>query len=152
MKRNVLRGYRPGRRNHYPKQAQESPRGREALDRRIDRLVEEGLARRQGQRVGFALDLLDILRRRELEQVYSRLATEGGLPARPSAEGEHVAGVYRERIALASGRFAIIDDGLGFQLVPWRLALEQRLGQHVSGAMTGKGVDWNFGRSRSLGI
>ena len=125
---------------------------RDAMERRVDHLVEEGLARRQGQRVVFARDLLDTLRRRELNQVSSKLATEIGLPHRPSAEGEHVDGVYRQRITLASGRFAMIDDGLGFQLVPWRPALEQRLGQHISGTMTGRGVDWNFGRNRDVGI
>ncbi|HZZ23221.1 MAG TPA: DUF3363 domain-containing protein [Roseiarcus sp.] len=37
-----------------------------------------------------------------------------------------------------------MDDGLGFQLVPWRPALEQRLGQNVSGALTpGGGIDWS---------
>ena len=125
---------------------------REAMDRRVDHLVDEGLARRRGQRIIFAQDLLDTLRRRELNEISSKLAAETGLPHRPSAEGEHVAGVYRQRVVLASGRFVIIDDGLGFQLVPWRPALEQRLGQQISGTMTGRGVDWNFGRNRDLGI
>jgi hypothetical protein len=125
---------------------------REAMDRRIDHLIEDGLARRQGQRVVFARDLLNTLRRRELDQVSSKLAAEIGLPHQPSAEGGHVVGVYRERVTLASGRFVVIDDGLGFQLVPWRPALEQKLGQHISGTMTGRGVDWNFVRSRNLGI
>jgi hypothetical protein len=35
---------------------------REAMDRRVDHLLEEGLARRQGQRVIFARDLIDTLR------------------------------------------------------------------------------------------
>jgi type IV secretory pathway VirD2 relaxase len=125
---------------------------RDAMERRVDHLVEEGLARRQGQRVVFARDLLDTLRRREVNQVSSKLAIETGLPHRPSAEGEHVGGVYRQRVALASGRFALLDDGLGFQLVPWRPALEQRLGQHISGTMTGRGVDWSFRRSRDLSM
>jgi hypothetical protein len=30
----------------------------------------------------------------------------------------------------------MIDDGLQFQLVPWRPALEQNLGQHGAGTMT----------------
>ena len=30
----------------------------------------------------------------------------------------------------------MIDDGLGFQLVPWRPALEQKLGQQVPGTLT----------------
>jgi type IV secretory pathway VirD2 relaxase len=125
----------------------------EAMERRVDHLVEEGLARRQGQRVVFARDLLDTLRRRELDGVSSKLAAETGLAHRPSAEGEHVAGVYRQRVTLASGRFAMIDDGLGFQLVPWRPALEQQLGKQVSGVMSpGGAVDWSFGRKRGLGI
>ena len=126
---------------------------REAMDRRVDHLIEEGLARRQGQPVVFARDLLDTLRRRELDGVSSKLAAETGLAHRPSAEGEHVAGVYRQRVTLASGRFAMIDDGLGFQLVPWRPALEQQLGRQVSGVVApGGGVDWSFGRKRGLGI
>jgi type IV secretory pathway VirD2 relaxase len=126
---------------------------REVMDRRVDHLIAEGLARRQGQRVVFVRDLLDTLRRRELDAVSSKLATETGLVYRRSAEGEHVAGVYRQRVTLASGRFAMIDDGLGFQLVPWRPALEQRLGRQVSGIMNlGGSVDWSFGRRHGLGI
>ncbi len=86
---------------------------REAMDRRVDYLVQDGLARRQGQRVIFARDLLTTLRRRELDEAASRLSAETGLAHRPSAEGEPVAGVYRQRVTLASGRFAMIDDGAG---------------------------------------
>jgi type IV secretory pathway VirD2 relaxase len=126
---------------------------RDAMDRRVDHLVEEGLAQRQGQRITFARDLLNTLRRRELDDAIARLSAETGLAHRPSAEGEHVTGDYRQRVTLASGRFAMIDDGLGFQLVPWRPALEQKLGQHVSGTLTpGGGVDWSFGRNRGIGI
>ncbi len=126
---------------------------RDAMDRRVDHLIEEGLARRHGQRVVFARDLLNILRRRELDDAVAKLSIETGLAHHPSAEGDHVAGTYRQRVTLASGRFAMIDDGLGFQLVPWRPALEQKLGQHVSGTITpGGGVDWSFGRKRGLGI
>ena len=126
---------------------------REAMDRRVDHLVEEGLARRQGQRVVFARDLINTLRRRELDEAASKLSAETGLAHRPSAEGEHVSGIYRQRVTLSSGRFAMIDDGMGFQLVPWRPALEQQLGSQVSGMMApGGNVDWSFGRKRGLGI
>ena len=49
------------------------------MDARVDHLVEEGLARRQGQRIVFARDLLDTLRRRELEEAASKLSAETGL-------------------------------------------------------------------------
>ena len=108
---------------------------------------------RQGARVIFARDLLNTLRQRELDATLARLSVETGLRHDPSFEGERIAGVYRQRITLASGRFAMIDDGLGFQLVPWRPALEQHLDRQVSGvAARGGGVTWSFGRKISLGI
>ena len=123
------------------------------MDRRVDHLVEEGLARRQGQRVIFARDLINTLRRRDLEEAASKLSAETGLAHRPSIEGDHVSGVYRQRVTLSSGRFAMIDDGMGFQLVPWRPALEQPFGKQVSGVMSpGGAVEWNFGRRRGIGI
>jgi type IV secretory pathway VirD2 relaxase len=126
---------------------------REAMDRRVDHLVEEGLAHHQGQRIVFARDLLNTLRQRELDEVSARVAAEKGLAHRPSAEGEHVAGIYRQRVSLSSGRFAMIDDGLGFQLVPWRPALERHLGRQVGGVMSPGGtVDWSFGPKRGLSV
>jgi hypothetical protein len=54
---------------------------------------------------------------------------------------------------LEGSAFAIVEgvDG-GFQLVPSRLALEEKLGQQIAGTMTGRGVDWNFRRNRDPGI
>ena len=125
---------------------------RTAMAARADHLVEEGLARRQGQRVIFARDLLATLRGRELEETTAKLVADRGLAHHPLAEGEPVAGIYRERLTLSSGRFAMIDDGLGFQLVPWRPALEQHLGQEVRGIATASGIEWSFGRKRGLSI
>ena len=126
---------------------------RQAMDRRIEHLEGEGFARRQGQRVIFARDLLNTLRKRDLSAAGTTLSGETGLVYRLSAEGENIAGIYRQRVTLSSGRFAMIDDGLGFQLVPWRPALEQQLGRQVSGVMLPSGgVDWSFGRKRGLGL
>jgi hypothetical protein len=126
---------------------------RDAMTRRTDNLVADGLARHQGGRVVFVPGLIDTLRKRELDAAANCLATETGLAHKPSGQGDYVAGIYRQRVTLASGRFAMIDDGLGFQLVPWRPALEQKLGQQVSGTMLpGGGVDWSFGRKRGLGL
>jgi len=124
---------------------------REALERRTEYLIGEGLARRQAQRVLFARDLVQTLRQRELAVAGEQLTIETGLPARSVADGEHVSGVYRQRVTLASGRFAMIDDGLGFSLVPWTPALERHLGRQVAGVATGTGVEWGFGK-RGLGI
>ena len=125
---------------------------RAVLNRRTEHLVGEGLARRQGQRVLFARDLLDTFRQRELVAAGERLAADSGLPARIAAEGEHVCGIYCRRIMLASGRFAMIDDSLGFSLVPWTPTLERHVGRHVAGVATAAGVEWSFGRKRGLGV
>jgi type IV secretory pathway VirD2 relaxase len=126
---------------------------RDAMERRIDHLVSEGLARRQGQRIIFARDLLNTLRQRDLDAAVSKLSIETGLLHRSSSEGEHVAGIYRQRLFLASGRFAMIDDGMSFQLVPWRPALERHLGREVSGLAASRGqVTWSFGKKIGLGI
>ena len=46
----------------------------------------------------------------------------------------------------------MIDDGMGFQRLPWQPALELQLGKHVSGVMSpGGAVDWHVGRNHSLG-
>jgi ABC-type histidine transport system ATPase subunit len=103
--------------------------------------------------VTFAPDLLVTLRRREVEEAAAKLSVETGLAYQPSAEGDHLTGVYRQRVTLASGRFAMIDNGLGFQLVPWRPALEKELGREVRGVIAPGGqVDWSFGRKRGLGL
>jgi type IV secretory pathway VirD2 relaxase len=125
---------------------------REALRARVAHLANEGLVRRKGDRVIFAGNLLDTLRRRELDAAAAKVAAGTGLEHRALAEGEYVTGTYRRRLALASGRFAMIDDGLGFSLVPWRPALERELGRHVTGVVRGGGIDWTLGRQRDLGI
>ncbi len=125
---------------------------RGALDRRGEHLIGEGFAERQGRRIVFSRNLIDTLRRREVEEVGKKLAAQTGQPFQRAGSGEHVAGAYHQRLTLASGRFAMIDDGLGFQLVPWTPSLEKHLGRHISGVARGDGgVDWSFGRKRGLG-
>jgi type IV secretory pathway VirD2 relaxase len=98
---------------------------RAALAARTDHLVSEGLARRLGQRVVFARDLFETLRDRELEAVAARLTAETGKAWRPMRDGTPVTGAFTRRLDLASGRFAMMDDGLGFQLVPWKPSMER---------------------------
>ncbi|MDX8523024.1 DUF3363 domain-containing protein [Mesorhizobium sp. MSK_1335] len=55
------------------------------------------------------------------------MAAERGLSFVKAQTGEHVSGRLVGAANLASGRFAMIDDGVGFQLVPWQPALEKRI-------------------------
>ncbi|WP_234053415.1 MULTISPECIES: VirD2 family relaxase/mobilization nuclease [unclassified Xanthobacter] len=125
----------------------------QAMAARTDHLVSEGFARREGQRIVFARNLLTTLRERELNALGQRLAGEMGAPFQKVAADEYVAGTYRQRFALASGRFALIGGGLGFQLVPWTPSIEKYIGQEISGvARADGGIDWSFGRKRGLGL
>ncbi|MCZ4072141.1 relaxase/mobilization nuclease domain-containing protein [Agrobacterium sp. LMR679] len=124
-----------------------------AMEVRTERLVEEGLASHDDEGVTFRRNLLTTLRRKELERVAGNLSADTGLPWKQAEAGEHVSGIYRQRVTLASGRYAMIDDGLGFQLVPWTPSVEPYLGRQVSGiAQNGSGVDWSFGRKRGIGL
>ncbi|OYX62276.1 MAG: type VI secretion protein [Novosphingobium sp. 32-60-15] len=126
---------------------------RDALDARASHLETQGLARRQGQRVTLAQDLVGTLKNQELTAAAQAIAARTGLEHKPSGAGDYVSGIYRERVTLSTGRFAMIDEGLGFQLVPWRPALDQHLGQHITGTMSpGGSVDWALGRGRGISL
>ena len=125
---------------------------RDAMKARTAFLEREELSPRGMERQS-SRERIEMLRRSEIDAAVDAIAARTGLEHRPSAPGEHVSGVYRERVQLASGRFAMIDDGLGFQLVPWRPALEPHLGKHISGTATATGgIDWSLGRGRGIGI
>lgn len=126
---------------------------RSAMEARTRHLAEQGLASDRGPKTGFVPGLVKTLAANELGEAARAIAERTGLKLKPSVPGEFVSGVYRERVTLSSGRFAMIDDGLGFQLVPWRPALDKHLGQHITGTMSpGGSVDWSLGRGRGIGI
>jgi hypothetical protein len=81
------------------------------------------------------------------------MAAKRGLTFTAAKAGEYVSGTLIGSTQLASGRFAMIDDGIGFQLVAWQPVLDQRIGQHITGMVReAGGIEWNFGRKRGLGI
>lgn len=68
------------------------------------------------------------------------------------ADGQQVSGIYRRRVMLASGRYAMLDDGKGFSLVPWKPVIEQRLGQRLTATVRNNGVSWEVDRQRGNSI
>jgi type IV secretory pathway VirD2 relaxase len=127
---------------------------KEAIEQRADRLVEEGLALRRRQQLVFALDLLGTLERREIADAARAVAAETGLSHRVVEDGERISGMYQSRMALASGRFALVVDETNgeFALVPWRPEVEQAVGKAVSATIRGRAVQWNLGSERGLEI
>jgi hypothetical protein len=119
-----------------------------ALDWRTQRLVDLGHATAKDDFIDIPRRTVAVLQRQEVERIGRQMAAERGLTYTPSVPA-NLAGVA----TLASGRFAMMEDGLGFQLVPWQPILEKQIGKHISGVMryTG-GIDWDFGRKRGLGV
>ena len=125
-----------------------------ALDKRKQTLVDRGHIPDLGDgHVRAPKDLIQRLEAADIERTGKALAAERGRQWQPTVPGNYVSGQLVGSTQLSSGRFAMIDDGLGFSLVPWRPTLEQHIGRHISGiAMPGGGVDWSFVRSRGLGL
>ncbi|MBL6652431.1 MAG: relaxase/mobilization nuclease and DUF3363 domain-containing protein [Reyranella sp.] len=125
-----------------------------ALAKRRRWLADKGYAADLGDgRVRAPRDLVLRLEARDIERAGRALAAERGRQWRPAIAGNEVTGPLIGSAQLSSGRFAMIDDGLGFSLVPWRPALEQHVGRVISGvALPGGDVNWSLGRSRGLGL
>ena len=88
----------------------------------------------------------------EVTRVGKAMAAERGLTFTAARTGEYVGGTLIGSAQFATGRFAMIDDGIGFQLVPWQPVLDKRIGQHITGIMrSAGGIEWSFGRKRGLG-
>jgi len=125
-----------------------------ALAKRRRWLADKGYAADLGDgRVRAPRDLVQRLEAHDIERAGRALAGERGRQWRPAIAGNEVSGQLVGSAELSSGRFAMIDDGLGFSLVPWRPTLEPHIGRVISGvAMPGGDVDWALGRSRGLGL
>jgi len=124
-----------------------------ALHDRMAHLVRQGLASQENGQVLLPSNLLDRLHQQEFEKVQESITKTTGKPMLPSQFGEPVEGTYRGKFRLCAGRFALIDNGFAFQLVPWQRELELHLGQTVSGLVNEHGrVDWTFARERSIGL
>lgn len=124
-----------------------------ALDQRRDTLVDLGFATRQPRGGIEPPDLINRLQRREVERVAADIAKSTGLAYQPSTRGEYVSGTVTRQLQLVSGRFAMLEDGLGFQLVRWQPVLDKQIGRHLSGVMRGDGgIEWDLGRQRGLGL
>lgn len=125
-----------------------------AMDRRKQVLVQRGDAQDLGQgRIRAPRDLVQRLEAREIDRVGRAMAADRGRDWTPIKPGSRFGGELLGSTQLPSGRFAMIDNGLGFSLVPWNDALERRLAQQIGGVgLPGGGVDWSFGRKRGLGL
>jgi type IV secretory pathway VirD2 relaxase len=126
---------------------------KEALEQRKGELVRQGHVRRMLEGRAFVRsDLLEALQRQEVARIGCELAAQRGRAFHAIRDGQTVCGTLVGSAQLASGRFAMIDDGLGLSLVPWRPVIENKIGRQVMGVMCAGEMTWKFGRGRGLGF
>ncbi len=121
----------------------------DALVRRQEWLIGQELARREQDRIVYRANLLVLLRRREVSRVAGQLSEELGLRYAEPRPNERIEGLYRRKLDLVSGQFALIEKSREFTLVPWRPSLERMRGRSVEGIMVGRDrISWSLGRER----
>lgn len=110
-----------------------------ALRLRQQWLIKEELMIEQNGKLVARRRLLQTLQQREITQVAQKLQKELGLSYQPTASGERLKGQINKIVKLASGRFAVMQNGKEFSLVPWKQAMVLRKGKGL-GINTGKGI------------
>src|SRR5258708_22678622 len=115
-------------------------------------LMKEGLASLEGQHLSYRPDMLDVLQRREALRVAAAISREVSLEFASAHEGSCIDGIVRRRLNLASGAFALIENGREFSLVPWQPTLAQALGRQVSGVIRSGEFSWTTRRDLGLEI
>jgi type IV secretory pathway VirD2 relaxase len=101
---------------------------RQAIKARAHYLVEKGLARLSAENYRYDSDLLKTLTRHDLDLAAQKIAKETGLTHIDLPAGTPFEGIVKRRLDLASGRFCVLENGMGFRLVPWSRGLENRIG------------------------
>jgi Protein of unknown function (DUF3363) len=118
---------------------------RDAMQARAEHLAGEGLARQQSQRIIMQRDLLNTLRRRELDAVGAKTLSQDGIAAH---EGRDRRPCERHLSSTPDARLRPLRHDRqrsGFQLVPWSREIEKKFGQHVVGiAKDGGGIEWTL--------
>lgn len=125
---------------------------RDALRDRVEFLATRGLAKWSNERPLLVNSLIANLREQDLALAGKTREQQTGLSYRPVKDGEMASGIYRGSLQLTSGRFAVLDQGAGFCLVPWRPVVEQRIGQTVSAIVQGSSASWHFGRQQGVAL
>jgi type IV secretory pathway VirD2 relaxase len=125
---------------------------RDAILRRQQWLIQQGLAYRNGDDILFRRDILNVLTQRELRQTGARLQSAISKPYFEAMPGERIEGTLRQKVELISGRFALIEKSREFTLVPWQPVLDRHIGQAISGIPRDNTFEWAAGPRRGLSL
>lgn len=125
---------------------------RDAMRDRVEFLSTRGLAKWNNESALLVSNLIANLREQDLALAGKAREQQTGLTYCPVKDGEMAIGIYRGSLQLTSGRFAVLDQGTSFCLVPWRPVVEKRIGQTVSAIVQGSSASWHFGRQQGVAL
>jgi type IV secretory pathway VirD2 relaxase len=127
--------------------------GKTALNRRRQWLISQGLGQLDVQ-APFkpSAKLFETLRHREYAHATQAISKELGLTHGAPLEGEQISGTFTKSVALASGKYAVVQKAHEFTLVPWRPVIEPMRGKEITGTASAQGIQWEWGPRRGLGI
>lgn len=125
---------------------------KEALKRRQQWLIEQGLAKEEQGQIVYRADMLSTLQKRELTRIAGQLSDQLGLHYVEARSGDTVEGVLYKSVELASSKFAVIQKSREFTLVPWRDVLDRHIGKEISGIMRNEGISWTIGRQKGIEV
>jgi type IV secretory pathway VirD2 relaxase len=123
---------------------------RRALETRRQWLIQEKLAQEDAGRVIYRSNLLSVLRRRELGRVAAQLSQELGLKYVELREGQEISGIYKRRIDLQSGSYALVQGDKVFALAPWKIPLQRHLGHELTCLSLSGEVLWRVSSYRTI--
>ncbi|KXV61399.1 hypothetical protein AD948_01825 [Acetobacter senegalensis] len=126
----------------------------DALARRQKALIQRGDASLTPEgMVRYRKNLRATLEGREVERVGQAMAGKRGKLWRPLDGFETIQGTMKGPVDLASGRFAVLESGHEFSLVPWRPEIGRQRQKEMAISMDEHGgISWELGRGRGLGL
>ncbi|WP_039906816.1 DUF3363 domain-containing protein, partial [Acetobacter tropicalis] len=68
----------------------------------------------------------------ELDRVGQELGASRGTSYRTMSDGEKMRGTLKEKVRLASGTYALVENAQEFVLVPWKPVIDNRIGQEIT--------------------
>lgn len=123
---------------------------RHAMEKRMKVLADRGLVKNRGDNSLNAAQL-KFLRQEGLTYASLDYAKQSGKTHKMLEPGEQLDGTLSGTLKTPNGKFAIVDRGREFSLVPWKPSLERLRGREIEISMSrSHDISWTLGRSRGL--
>lgn len=125
---------------------------RAAMARRMAILYERGLVQDKSA-TSLTRDQIKQLQQKGLAHAAREVERQTGLAYAPLKAGASLQGTFEQTYTTPNAKYAIIEHGHQFALVPWSRELERQRHKQIQIAMSPRmELSWTLGRSRGLGI